>query len=115
MVRVACLLVVCSVAAVTFSRRPGVNPVFMAGRALKRGVDTLAGKDAVMVEGCLIPAGMGRQMAELAGRRETRLGMVGLLCFLIILAVAGITVEGGLAEVSVLMAIVAAQVPVSGV
>jgi len=109
------LLVIDTMAAVTFSRRPGVNPIFMTGRALKRGMDTLTGKDAVMVERSLIPAGMGRQMAELASRRETRLGMVGLLRLLVILSVAGITVEGGLAEVPVLVAIIAAQVPVSGV
>jgi len=102
------LLVVGTMAAVTFSRRPGVYPVFMTGRALKRGMDTLAGKDAVMVEGSLIPAGVGRQMAELASRRETRLGMVGFGGFLIISAVAGRTVEGGLAEISVLVAIVTA-------
>lgn len=41
--------------------------------------------------------------------------MVGLLRFLIIFTVAGITVEGGLAEVSVLVAIVTAQVPMSGI
>jgi hypothetical protein len=36
-------------------------------------------------------------MAELASRRKTRLGVVEFLRFLIILSVAGITVEGGLA------------------
>jgi hypothetical protein len=112
---VSSLLIVGAMAAVTFSRRPGVDSIFMAGRALKRGMDTLAGKDAVMVEEGLIPAGMRRQMAELASRRETRLGMAGLLRSLIILTVAGITVEGGQAEVSVLVATVTAEVPVSGV
>lgn len=63
MVGVSGLLVVGAMAAVTFSRRPGVSPIFMTGRTLKRGMDTLAGKDAVMVEGSLIPAGVGRQMA----------------------------------------------------
>jgi len=109
------LLVVGAVAAVTFSRGPGVYPVFMTGRTLKRGMDTLAGKDTVMVERGLIPAGVGRQMAELASRRETRLDVVWLGGLLIIFTVAGIAVEYGQAEVSVLVATVTAEVAVSGV
>jgi hypothetical protein len=97
MVRVCGLFIVPAMTAITILRCSGINAVFMTGRTLKRGVDTLAGKDAVMVEGSLIPAGVGRQMAELASRRKTRLGVVEFLRFLIILSVAGITVEGGLA------------------
>lgn len=114
-VRIPGLLVIGAMTAITFPRSPGVNSIFMAGGALERGMDTLTGKDAVMVEGSLIPAGVGRQMAQLAGRRETRLGMVRLGGLFIILSVAGIAIKGSLTKVSALMAIVTAQVPVGGV
>jgi len=115
MVRVCGLFIVAAMTAITILRCSGINAVFMAGRAGQRGMDALPEKDAVMVEGSLVPAGVGRQMAELASRRETRPGMVGLLRFLITLSVAGIAVEGGQTEVSVFVAIVTAQVAVSGV
>jgi hypothetical protein len=108
MIRVSRLLIIGAMAAITFPRSPGVNAVFMTGRTLERGMNPLAGKYAVMVEGGLIPAGVGRQMAELAGRRKSRLSVVGLGSLLIVLPVAGIAVKDGLAEVSILVAVVTA-------
>jgi len=107
-VRISGLLVVGAMAAITFSRRSGIDAVLMTGHTFKRGVHALTREDAVMVERGLVPAGLGRQMAELASRRESRLGMVGFGGLLIIFAVTGITIEGGLAEVSVLVATVTA-------
>jgi hypothetical protein len=54
-------------------------------------------------------------VAELAGCRKSRLGMVGLLSSLIILPVAGVAIERAKAEIAVLMATVTTQVPVGGV
>jgi len=108
MVRVSGLFVIGAMTTVAISRRSGINPVPMAGGAVECGMDALAGKDAVMVEGRLIPAGMGRQMTELARCRESRLNVVRFGGFLIVFAMAGIAVESGQLEVPVFMAAVTA-------
>ncbi len=57
-VRVAGRLVVRPVTAVALTRRSIVNSVPMAGRTLQRCVNPLPGKDAIMIEQSLIPAGV---------------------------------------------------------
>ena len=114
MVRVSSLLVIGAMATIAFSGCSSKDPIFMTARAIQRPMDALAEIDAVMVKRSLVPAGVGRQMAEFAGRRETRLGMIGFLRSRIIHSVAGKAVEGGLADVSVFVAIITAQAPVSG-
>ena len=114
-VRVSGLLVISAMAAIAISRRSGINPVLVTGAAIQRRMDTLAGKDAVVVEGSLIPAGVGRQMTEFARCRKSRLSMARFGRLLIIFSVAGKTVKGGQAEIAVLMATVTAQTAMGGI
>ena len=115
MVWVLRLLIVRPVTAIAFAGSPCIYAVLMAGTAVQGGVDTLSGKNAVVVERCLLPARLRRKMAELASRREGRLPVVGLRGFLVILAVAGIAVEADPPEVPIFVAAVTAQIPVGAV
>jgi len=114
-VGVSGLFVIGAMAAVAVSRRSGVKPVLVAGGTFQRGMDTLEREDAVMVERRLVPAGVGRQMTELARCRKSRLNMVRVGRFLIIFSVARITIKGGQMEIAVLMATVTAHIAVGGV
>jgi hypothetical protein len=114
-VRVSGLFVIGPMAAIAISRGSGVNPVLVTGAAVERRMDALQGKDGIVLNIGLIPAGVGRQMTELARCRKTRLNMVGFGRRLIILPVAGIAIKGGQMEIAVLVATVTAQIPVGGV
>jgi len=105
------LLVIGPVAAVAVAGCPLENAIFMTGCARLGGMDADSFKGLVVIERASVERGVGRPVAYLAGRWKTGLGVVRILCFLIVLLVAGITIRNRPFECLALMTAVAAHCP----